>query len=238
MGGKIKMRFLALLKKELRECLPWLILALIIFAVFGTLLLQAQVHVAQARNRWSAAPGRQLYSYYLTFFGQTPTSYIGPLLFFTSIGMGLVLGARQFWMPTFSKTWAFTIHRSASRAMIPLIKFTAAIIAFVISCGLIWPLFYWSASRPGVFPIPPRQRILIEGWIFVILGLVMYFGAALSALSIARWYTTKLFGVVFAFGILLIVITRVNLVSCFMTIMIGIVILISQIMHIFLNREF
>lgn len=229
------MRFLALLKKELREALPWIVLAAFILAFCGALYIGSNMHRFRDFNISSPRSTVRMDN-----FGKELTLRdIGLLLLYTSCGLGLVLAVRQFLIPAFQKTWAFTIHRSISRTAILLAKFSAAIIALILSCGIIWTLFYWYATNPGVNPVPPRQRVFGEGWIFITLGLVVYFGAVLSALSTARWISTKMFGLVFAAaGTFLLLSLRASLALCLATIIVALVILISQIINTFLNREF
>jgi len=237
MGGKIKMKFLALLKKELREALPWFVLAAIVLAFFGGISIRAQSQFWQdGHMRWYEAEYPYLDTYRLR--GQPFLRDAATALFLTSIGFGIILAARQFLIPIFLKTWAFTIHRSVSKTTVLLGKFTAAIISLLLSCGLIWMLFYWYTSKPGVFPMPPRTRTLIEGWIFVAAGLVIYFGTVLSALSTARWYTTRIVGLVFAACILFAALLQINLILCITVLTVGLVILVWQVVQTFLNREF
>ena len=134
------MRFLTLLKKELREALPWLLLTAIIFLFVGSLLLWSDLRKERFSNDWSgwsqnpfsrnvvksrvpiSREGRFGYvgkSYSLV--KRLPLSDFGSLLVFSSAGLGLVLAVRQFLVPSFFKTWSFTIHRSMPRAMILLI---------------------------------------------------------------------------------------------------------------------
>ena len=46
------MRFLALLRKELRECLPWMLLAMVFFLVFGGLNIWSQMIQNHGINRY------------------------------------------------------------------------------------------------------------------------------------------------------------------------------------------
>ena len=85
--------------------------------------------------------------------------------------------------------------------------------------------------------IPPAFRNFIEGWIFIALGFVTYLGTALVGLSKARWYTTKIFGLGFA-TLVFFMIFHWKLSWVFATLIIGAVILLSQITYTFLNREF
>jgi hypothetical protein len=234
------MRFLTLLKKELREALPWFLLAAVVLAFFGSISMRAYSRDWRERYEvWYQGPSQQnpdLNIYQLRARPFLRDSAM--LLFCTSIGLGVILAARQFLIPIFLKTWAFTIHRSMSRSAILLAKFTSAIIALILSCGIIWTLFYWYALKPGVFLMPPRTRTLVEGWLFVVAGLVIYFGTVLSALSMARWYTTRIVGLCFAACILVAAFLQTSLALCIAVIVIGFVMLVFQVVHTFLRREF
>ena len=231
------MKFIALLKKELRECLPWLLLAMMIMLFLGTLIIQTFCNAnSMNRDYWYYNPGNAIEFY--TLRGGNDFEIIGPVILLTSIILGMILAGRQFWMPGFNKTWAYTIHRSTSRINVLLAKFAAAIAAFSISVGLSWTLLYWYASRPGVFSTSPKEGVFVEGWIFIIVGLIVYFGTALSGLSNAKWYTTKIFGLVFTFVIMILAMLQTGLQSCLVVISIGLVILLSRIINAFLTREF
>ena len=234
------MRFFALLKKELREALPWFLLAAVVLAFFGSISIRTYSRDWRPRYEvWHQGSSQQ--DPYLDFYQLRARPFLrdaAMVLFCTSVGLGVVLAARQFLLPIFLKTWAFTIHRSISRTTVLLAKFSAAIIASILSCGIIWTLFYWYASKPGVFTIPPRTRTLIEGWIFVAAGLVIYFGTALSAISTVRWYTTRIVGVAFATFILIFALSQISITLCIVMIAVGLLILVSQVVHTFLTREF
>ncbi len=231
------MRFSALLRKELRECLPWLLLAAIVFLAIGSFVLRIEPHNQNYYYRYSRmSPGTVTSHYDLTFY---PTLKVtGPWLFFLSIGLGLVLGVRQFWIPHFTRTWPFLLHRSVSRKTILAAKLTATLIAFVISIVPVWVGFYWYACRQEVFPIPQTPRVFIEGWIFITLGIVAYLGTTLSGLSTANWYTTKIFGLAFATVIIVTTLSQWTLVGIFTVIAISVAILLSLIFDSFLRREF
>ncbi|MCK4384968.1 MAG: hypothetical protein KAW52_01765, partial [candidate division Zixibacteria bacterium] len=117
-------------------------------------------------------------------------------------------------------------------------KLTAASIAFVISLGPVWIGLYWYAGQPEVFPIPQTLRVFIEGWIFIMLGLVTYLGTALSGLSKAKWYTTKIFGLVFAAFVIFTTFPQCSLAWIFTVIAVSTAILLSRIFDTFLRREF
>lgn len=229
------MKFLALLKKELRKCLPCLLLAFVVFTFFGVILLRVNIHY-YGYGRWYEEPGSVIDGN--AFIRRNPISDLAPLLLFCSAGLGLLLGAAQFWLPFFQKTWAFSLHRSVCRGTIFGAKCTAAVLIFILSLGLTWTLLYSYATRPGVFLWPFIGRDFAEGWIFILLGLVVYFGAALTGLSTARWYTTRIFGLAFAAGIFFLPLATETLTGGIIIILLGLFILVAQTIDLFLNREF
>ena len=232
------MKFLALMRKEFRESLPWMLLAAIFLLVFGGLILQTQTIPRNITYRYPVfSPGSEVSTYQLT--KPSLLQPVGSLLFLTSIGLGLVLGGRQFWVAHFTKTWGFMLHRSVGRQTILGAKLAAAIVAFAISLGTVWlALFYWYASHPQLLTVPPTMRIFIEGWIYILLGFVVYLGTCLAGLSRAKWYTTKIFGLAFAVLILVTALAQWQPILAFAAIIAGILILLTQITDTFLNREF
>ncbi|MHC4086258.1 MAG: hypothetical protein ACYSWZ_09035 [Planctomycetota bacterium] len=231
------MRFSALLRKELRESLPWMLLAAIILLAIGGFTLRGQTYFRQFNwVRSPFEPGTVVDTYRLTHY--SPLAITGIWLLITSIGLGLVLGVRHFWIPLFTKTWAFLIHRSVSRQTILGAKLAAATVALVVSLGAVWIALYWYADRLELFMVPPPAKFFIEGWLFIVLGLVAYLGAALTALSTARWYTTKIFGLAFATVVVCTIFLQWRLSWAFVVVILGIVILLSQIIETFLKREF
>jgi len=230
------MKFSILLRKELRECLPWLLLAAIAFLAVGGFFLRAEAYYESDRHYSRLSAGTIVDHYRLTHYPILRAT--GPWFFFLSIGLGLVLGVRQFWIPHFTRTWPFLLHRSVSRKTILAVKLTAGTIAFVISLGTVWVALYWYANRPEVFPVPQTVRVFIEGWIFIMLGLVVYLGTALSALSTANWYTTKIFGLLLSTVIIVTTLSQWTLVGIFTAIAVSVAILLVQIFDTFLRREF
>jgi ABC-type transport system involved in multi-copper enzyme maturation permease subunit len=231
------MRFSALVRKEFRESLPWLILAAVVFFGFGGFSLRTMAF--QGSRSWyysRFSPGHIVEPYQFTHY--SPLQLTGIWLFLTSIGLGLILGARQFWMPHFTGTWPFLLHRSVNRKTVLAAKLTATTIAFVISLGTLWLFFYWYANRLEPFILPQTARIFIEGLIFILLGFVVYLGTALSGLSTAKWYTTKIFGLALATIIIITTFSQWRLAWAFVIIVAGAFVLLSQIINLFLNREF
>ena len=231
------MRFSTLLRKELRESLPWMLLAAIIFLAIAGFVMHAQAFYRQLNWYGSSfASGSVVEPYRLTQYSSLRMT--GPYLICISIGLGLVLGVRHFWIPHFTRTWPFLLHRSVNRRVVLAAKLTAATAAFIVSLGFAWTLLYQFACRSQLFLMSPPPRVFIEGWLFIVLGLVVYLGAALTALSTARWYTTKISGLAFATVLIVATLSQWQLFRVFVVIIIAAVILLSQIVDTFLNREF
>ena len=230
------MRFSALLYKELRECLPWMLLVAIVFIAVTSVLFQTETYSENNSYRLSRlSPGTVISRYMLTYY--PAMNETGPWLFILSVGLGLVLGIRQFWIPNFTRTWLFLLHRSVSRNTILAAKLTATSIAFFISIVPVWVGIYWYVTRPEVFTVPPPLRFFIEGWIFIILGFVTYLGTALSGLNIAKWYTTKIFGILLAL-VIFITLSMWTLAGLLIALIVSAAILLLQIYQTFLRREF
>ena len=225
------------MKKELRECLPWLLLAAIVFFVFGGLALWERTNMRTAGYRYhNFSPGSDVNSYQLT--RHPALEPVGATLFFTSLGLGLALGVRQFWVADFIKTWGFMLHRSVSRAAVLWSKIAAAMVTFVVSVGTVWIALYLYACRPELFAIPPTFRVFIEGWLLVVLGFLVYLGTAIAGLSKAKWYTTKKVGLAFAVFILSMSFSQWHLGYVLAVVIIGGAILLVQVIDTFLRREF
>ncbi|MCK4293241.1 MAG: hypothetical protein KAY65_08590 [Planctomycetes bacterium] len=232
------MKFLMLLRKELRESMPWLLLAaIVVFAISGLLLRELARSDHRLTWRHSQLVAGQTVSPYLL---TQDSALIGPiaLLFTASLGLGLVLGVRHFWIPDFTRTWPFLLHRSVARSTVLASKLVAATIGLFVSLGTVWIALYWYASQPELFSVPAPVRIFIDGWIYIVLGLMVYLATALTALSRARWYTTKIFALAFATLVLFGAIFQSTVLWAFVIIVAGTVILLLQIIETFLKREY
>jgi hypothetical protein len=227
------MRFIALLKKELRECMPWLILAALAILLFGGLFLQELAF--REANEWST---KTFQSSLTINSSHPPLTDSAVVLFLTSISLGLALGFVQYWLPGFRGIWPFLLHRSIHKCTLLCAKITAGALAFVISCGVIWTLLYLYSCRPGTFWTPPEFKLLLEGWLFVLLGFIIYLATALCGLSTARWYTTKVFALAFASVILMAIIGQWQLIWVTAILVIGVLIVLLQLFDTFLNRDF
>ena len=90
------MRFFTLLKKELRECLPWMATAAAILLFFGSIKLidskqQEMGYQYRVFERYSEIGGYQLLTH--------PISDFGIFVFMSALGLGLALGVRSYARP-------------------------------------------------------------------------------------------------------------------------------------------
>jgi hypothetical protein len=229
------MRFFTLLKKELRECLPWMATAAAILLLFGSMML------------WDRGQ-RDIGNFYRVFGGYSevggyellrrPISDFTVFVFMSTVGLGLALGVRQFWVDDFMGTWGFIVHRSTRRTTIFAAKICAGLISMILAIGLVWCYLFWRANSSGYFVFPLPEKCFIVGWLIGGMGLLAYLGAGLAGLSKARWYTTKLMGLGFAFWIFITLIQQWTLWWGFGTLLIGTVVLLYLMWETFLNREF
>ncbi|HEG44503.1 MAG TPA: hypothetical protein ENH94_10695 [Phycisphaerales bacterium] len=230
------MKFLAIYKKELREALPWILAAIAIFGFIVTMVIMSQRSHWFYSDNWGKMADSPVRAY--QFIKYSPANSCGPLFFFTSIGLGLALGVRQFWMPKFSKTWAFTLHRSIRREGIFFAKLASSVTAFILGLGIPWTLYYEYLTRPDIVPIPLSFRILLEGWAFVLIGILIYSGTAVSGLSRGRWFGTKMFYLIFAIIVMIIAFISQGLLGFTITIVIGLAVLLVQLFNMFMSKEF
>jgi hypothetical protein len=229
------MRFFTLVKKELRECLPWAISAAAFLVIFGNLRFRDHMQrdigfQYRAFERYSEVQGYDL--------EQRPISDFTVLVFISAVGLGLALGVRQFWVADFTGTWGFVLHRSTRRTTILAAKICAGLISLIAAIGLVWSYLYWRANSPDYSPVPLPKRCFIQGLLVGGMGLLFYLGVGLVGMSKARWYTTKLTGLGFALWMFLTLTQQWTLVWGFSTFAIAVVVLLYLIWETFLNREF
>ena len=135
------MKFLTLMQKEIREILPWILLAAISFLAIGLLIITMGSRHQNYNWRFqNIEPGTEVRLH--DIITQSVLMVNGAWLFTVSLALGLILGIRQFWITFFTKTWAFEFHRSVKRQTVLYAKLSAAIIAFLLALGTIWTFFY------------------------------------------------------------------------------------------------
>jgi hypothetical protein len=226
------MKFIALLKKEFRESLVFMVLAMMAFTAITSLAI-----------RDFGLGGGDDYQYYVhnsnyRLFHNSPVNEIGDILMFTSISLGLGLGVLHFWVPLLTRTWAFLLHRSISRTTILFSKILCTALTFASCLGIPWMWAHWYVNHVKTTGFPPNPQVLWEGWLFIGLGFAMYLGIALSAMSPARWYTTRFFGLIFAIFVLCWMFYLSSISAAFSLLLISTVILLSQLVVTFSHREF
>jgi hypothetical protein len=229
------MRFLALLKKELRECLPWLILATAFLLIIGSIqlssILKPDVNYQYPNfERYSEISSYELIKH--------PLAGIGAMLFLTAVGLAIALGVRQFWVDDFMGTWGFVLHRSTSRATILAAKICAGCLSLIVPIGLTWCYLFRRANLPDYSVLPLPERHFFEGWLTIGIGLMFYLGAGLAGLSKAKWYTTKVMGLGFALWMFITIIQEWSFGWGCGTLAIAIAVLLYLMLESFLNRQF
>lgn len=231
------MRFIALLKNELKTAAPWILLAIAVMVFVGGFIIYVEYMNRQVYPvPWHNEPGIEISLWSLRH--SSPMSGLGPLLFFSSMGLGLVLGAVHFWMPFVTRTWAFTLHRSVSRLGIVSAKMTAAAFAFVISLGLTWTLLFCYVYFNRMFSVPPTLEVYVEGWLFILYGMLVYLATGLAAISTARWYTTKAFALGFVFLVICTSFLTGDISKAILIIIVAAAIFKLLLVYDFLTREF
>lgn len=225
------MKFLALVKKEFRECLPWVCLAGIVFAALGTALLYGRLRVEQLSRQ---VPSERYPGVLISY---SPLQNMGPLLLIVALALGIVLGIRQFLAPGLDKTWSFTLHRPTPAWTIAMAKLLAAGLGLAVSVGLPWVLLYLYAARPGRFQRPVLPAVFLEGCLMILLGMVAHLGAAVSAMRPVRWYTTRVFGVAFGAGVCLLCLMGTPLAHAWVLAAAGAFVLAVQVVHAVGSRE-
>jgi hypothetical protein len=167
-----------------------------------------------------------------------PLHGVDVLVMTISIALAIVLGVIQFLLPFFQRNWAYTIHRSVKLTTILLAKFTAAVISLVLGVGVIWTFVYLYACQPGKFPFPPSERVLLDGWLFILMAMVVYFAIALTAVSPTKWYTTRGFPLIFTLFVYIIAFSNQTPLYFAIIALIAAAGFCVQIVHVFINREF
>jgi hypothetical protein len=230
------MRFLALLKKELREAVPWIILSVILLFVISWFIIRLVAFRHGPDYYYGMLQNGNIINQHLIF----RTDIIqgsAVLMFFISIGLGLVLGFRHFWMPGFTGTWQFLIHRSVTRSAIISAKLTAGAI-LMICLSIAWLLIAGFAGKSERIIIPPESGLVSLGLFYAYLGFIVYMGTALCAITKARWYTTRMFGLFFVFIMFMAILPQKSFTHAFFISVVFFAVLTVQIYEIFSQREF
>jgi ABC-type transport system involved in multi-copper enzyme maturation permease subunit len=232
------MKFGALVYKEIRECLPYMLGAALLLIAFGFTMVQITVNPDYIENRYTQFSNinvNQWGGYYLFRASLIQPAGVWAMIF--SVALGIALAIRQYSAEFFVRTWGFLLHRSVNRGTILASKLFAGLLSF-IPLIIIWGLFYLYAHDKRYFPIPPTGRIFAEGLIFVAFGYISYLAIAMAALNKAKWYTTKKLSIAFGIWMFVTLMVQWQPFWGWITIIIAAAILLVQIIDTFLNREF
>jgi len=230
------MKSLVLLKKELRESLVPMLLVALIFSGLAIFMVHAFVRYSGDDYGYYVSNARS--GYVGGLFHRHHNNEIGIILMFASISLGAGLGVLHFWMPLLTRTWAFFTHRSVSRGLILGAKLLAAALAFGACLGIPWSWIYAYGNQVKTTGFPANPQVLWEGWLFIALGYVLYLGTALAAMSTARWYSTRFFGLVFTALIMFVVFLQSSILTAFGLLLTCMAILMVQLFSSFSQREF
>jgi hypothetical protein len=228
------MKFKALVYKEIRECLPYVIGTAVLLLAFGFTMVQITISSDFIARQYDSVRVGQ-WSWYLLRGSFIQPAGVWSLIF--SIALGIALGIRQYSAEFFARTWGFLLHRSVNRGTILAAKLLTGLLSF-IPVAIIWVLFYIYAYNKRYFPIPPTERIFWEGLLFVAFGYVSYLAITMAALNKAKWYTTKKISIAFGIWVFVALMVQWQLFWSWIAIIAAAAILLIQITNIFLNREF
>ena len=229
------MKFLTLLKKDIKDAIPWIIGSIMLLYALCWFCIRMKLYGMSQEGYVIFKNGEVINQY--NIFKSDILQEPADIMFFITILLGLALGFIHFWMPGIRRTWQFLIHRSANRSTIITSKLSVAAM-MVICMSLAWLLLAGVVSKSKSIIIPPDIGIIHLGVFYAFLGFIAYLSIALSALTRARWYATKLFGLYFAFVIYILIISQVNPYRALFISILAFVILIVQLYQVFLKREF
>lgn len=228
------MKFLALLRKELRESMPYIMIVAAL--LLGGGLLCINEYLRHRPSFYHPLPSGELVG--IRQLGHhVHMNGTGVLILVCSLVLGVGLGILHFWLPQITRTWPFLIHRSASRTRILSAKLCAALIGIPVILGSIWSVLFGHACRVEFGPVV-HYRILYEGWIMIGLGFVAYLATACSGLNTHRWHTTKLLSMVLGLCVIIVTFSQWQIVSAVAVMSLGLVILLLQTYVFFQVKQF
>ncbi|MHC4505296.1 MAG: hypothetical protein ACYTFI_18490 [Planctomycetota bacterium] len=220
----------AILKKEIKENLPW--------AILGLLVVSLAFYAGLARG----GPGfLSLLGFSGSYYSSELPLLSGGLLPYTTAVyaiFGAALGMLQTVPESGRGTYPFLVHRPVRRGRMLLGKALAGGAMYAVAGGV--PLLVaviWVAI-PGHYAAP--FRIAMAGAVFAdfLCGLVFYLAGILTGVRRARWYGTRLAG----FGFALIVMFLAHGVPPFLAAVAveiaGAAVLLWAAYAAFLRREF
>ncbi len=230
------MKYVALMKKEMRENMMWGIFAAVVFTLLATFIMSLIFKTEQifSSYNWNWK-NESLNIVWWNMRFRNPFGAIGAWLFFISIGLGLILAVRQFWMPNFSRTQSFELHRPVNKGWILSAKLLSAMLIMAVSVGGVWCVFYQIGHR--VFPSILTKNVLVQGWMFIAFGYVIYLCLAVCGLDKSKWYATKMVPMLLAIFFLIMIFTQAQIYMVMTIIGCAIAVLLAQVASLFLSRD-
>jgi hypothetical protein len=220
------MSFAALLKKDLRECLPWLLPALIVLLAVG--LEETTSHPWE--GTWNPYGGQGLW-----MAPDSPVFATACALFGCTLVLSVVLAVRQFLMPSMSGEWGFLLHPAGRRAVLRS-RLTIGLLSLLLLGG-VWTGVFLRALRTDVLQVPPPTDVLAVGWVSVGWGCVFYLAVSLSVLSRGTWWGRKTVPLAFAL-IGLLSALGLGITAAGVIVGIAFALLLPQLLWEFNTREF
>ncbi|MFI4913368.1 MAG: hypothetical protein ACIAQZ_17050 [Sedimentisphaeraceae bacterium JB056] len=235
-----------IIKKEIWHNRYWTCLALG-FVLFFTIVIYMDYHLDVQRNVLSNTKPQYYtnsYSAYseITGWDIWRTNYINRVMssfslfyFLAAIGLGILIAVNQFWVPFFTNTWKFTLHRPIKRwKILTTMIFSAVSMLTLIGCC--WTVLVFKIQSELAQAVTPTS--LAEGWMFVLEGFLVYLAVALTAFLGGKWYTSRPYPVLLLLLCLMMIWQCVSLVCASIIAMVYIVLIISVIYSKFETREF
>jgi hypothetical protein len=227
-----------IIRKEIWHNKHWMGLALGFVLFFTIVIYIDQTEYARHFNSRNYAVNSKINIWELYNNGVNSISMRGfsAIYFFAAVGLGILIAVSQFWVPFFTNTWKFTLHRPIKRGKMLMLMFTSAAFMIALIAGGSWTIL-WLKGR-AEFSLPPTFTSLAEGWLFTLEGFIAYLAIALAALSEERWYTTKLVPLLFALLTWIAIWMSITFTSAFIITGIYMAIVMPLIYRKFETREF
>ncbi|MFC1587277.1 ABC transporter permease [Planctomycetota bacterium] len=109
---------------------------------------------------------------------------------------GFLIGLLQVIFEIRPGYWAFLVHRPLSRSAIFIGKVMAGLTLYFLACGIPLVLAGWWLSVPGHISMPFHWSMMQPAAAFVLMGAVFYFAGMLTGLRKARWFVSRICGLV------------------------------------------
>lgn len=184
------------IRKEFWHTKFWMLITLAIIFAFSLL---AYTTISQFKS-WNLFDNQDANSTVYLFYFYHDTAVLNITLFggifmFGAAILGILIGISQFWVPFFTNTWKFTLHRPIKRSSILSVMLFNAAIIFALIIGGSWSFLWLNAALE--FDVYPSKSELAQGWLFALEGFMIYLAIALTALNCYRWFTIKLYPLMF-----------------------------------------